>query len=419
MKRWIIPIIVLAAIAAISTCIIVFFGGKGREAQASDLMEGIEAKDVENVSVVPFEPVIADFTARLFRECYEDGKNQLISPTSVISALGMTANGAKGNTLAQMEDVFGVSAEELNKYLHSYMESLSVGEKYKLTMANSIWLRDSLKNVQQDFLQTNADYYGADIYRRVFDNATLNDINKWVDKKTDHMIPSILEQIEPDDMMFLINALCFDAKWQDPYKDSDVRDDTFTREDGSIKNVKMMYSTEHRYLENELVTGFLKYYADKKYAFVALLPKEGKSMDECVSGLDGEAILKLLRSVSEDTVLTRTPKFKAEYSIEMCDVLKAMGIEDAFDSRADFSGIAPITDDTFLYIGTVIHKTFIELDEKGTKAAAATMIGMKNSGALMMDEQKKVYLDRPFIYMIIDRNYNVPLFIGTMTDPES
>ena len=419
MKRWIIPIIVLAAIAAISTCIIVFFGGKGREAQASDLMEGIEAKDVENVSVVPFEPVIADFTAILFRECYEDGKNQLISPISVISALGMTANGAKGNTLAQMEDVFGVSAEELNKYLHSYMESLSVGEKYKLTMANSIWLRDSLKNVQQDFLQTNADYYGADIYRRVFDNATLNDINKWVDKKTDHMIPSILEQIEPDDMMFLINALCFDAKWQDPYKDSDVRDDTFTREDGSIKNVKMMYSTEHRYLENELVTGFLKYYADKKYAFVALLPKEGKSMDECVSSLDGEAILKLLRSVSEDTVLTRTPKFKAEYSIEMCDVLKAMGIEDAFDSRADFSGIAPITDDTFLYIGTVIHKTFIELDEKGTKAAAATMIGMKNSGALMMDEQKKVYLDRPFIYMIIDRNYNVPLFIGTMTDPES
>ena len=166
MKRWIIPIIVLAAIAAISTCIIVFFGGKGREAQASDLMEGIEAKDVENVSVVPFEPVIADFTARLFRECYEDGKNQLISPISVISALGMTANGAKGNTLAQMEDVFGVSAEELNKYLHSYMESLSVGEKYKLTMANSIWLRDSLKNVRQEFLQTNADYYGADIYRR-------------------------------------------------------------------------------------------------------------------------------------------------------------------------------------------------------------------------------------------------------------
>lgn len=419
MKRWIIPIIVLAAIAAISTCIIVFFGGKGREAQASDLMEGIEAKDVENVSVVPFEPVIADFTARLFRECYEDGKNQLISPISVISALGMTANGAKGNTLAQMEDVFGVSAEELNKYLHSYMESLSVGEKYKLTMANSIWLRDSLKNVRQEFLQTNADYYGADIYRRAFDNVTLNDINKWVDKKTDHMIPAILEQISDDDMMFLINALCFDAKWQDPYKDSDVRDDTFTREDGSIKNVKMMYSTEHRYLENELVTGFLKYYADKKYAFVALLPKEGKSMDECVSGLDGEAILKLLRSVSEDTVLTRTPKFKAEYSIEMCDVLKAMGIEDAFDSRADFSGIAPITDDTFLYIGTVIHKTFIELDEKGTKAAAATMIGMKNSGALMMDEQKKVYLDRPFIYMIIDRNYNVPLFIGTMTDPES
>lgn len=419
MKRWIIPIIALVLIAVITTCVIVLFGKKGSEAQASDLMEGIEAKDVENVSVVPFEPVITDFTARLFRECYEDGKNQLISPISVISALGMTANGAKGNTLAQMEDVFGVSAEELNKYLHSYMESLSVGEKYKLTMANSIWLRDSLKNVRQDFLQTNADYYGADIYRRAFDNVTLNDINKWVDKKTDHMIPAILEQISDDDMMFLINALCFDAKWQDPYEDSSVRDDTFTREDGSTKNVKMMYSTEHRYLENELVTGFLKYYADKKYAFVALLPKEGKSMDECVSGLDGEAILKLLRSVSEDTVLTRTPKFKAEYTIEMCDVLKEMGIEDAFDSRADFSGIAPITDDTFLYIGTVIHKTFIELDEKGTKAAAATMIGMKNSGALMMDEQKKVYLDRPFIYMIIDRNYNVPLFIGTMTDPES
>ena len=417
MKRMVIPIIILAAIAAITTCIIVFFG-KGGEAQASDLMEGIKAQEVEDVSVVPFEPVIDDFSAHLFRECYQDGMNQMISPLSVITALGMVANGAKGDTLAQMEEVFGISSETLNKYINSFTSSLSVGEKYKLSMANSIWLRDSLKNVQEDFLQTNANYYAADVYRRAFDSKTVDEINKWVKKKTDGMIPSILNGINDDDLMFLINAICFDAKWKKPYKDIDISDGIFTHEDGSTKTVTMMDSTENRYLENDFVTGFMKYYYDDKYAFVALLPKEGISMSECVSRLDGDVIIDLMRNVSKEDVWTKTPKFKSEYSVDMLEILKNMGINDAFGLKADFSGIAPITGDTHLYIGMVLHKTFIEVDEKGTKASAATIMGMKNGAAAPVKEPKIVFLNRPFIYMIVDCNYGVPLFIGTMVDPD-
>ena len=180
----------------------------------------------------------------------------------------MTANGAKEETLAQMESVLGMTKDELNIYLYSYMKKLPNGEKYKLSLANSIWFTDDESfTVNRDFLQTNADYYGADIYKSPFDQKTCKEINKWVEDNTDGMIPEILDEINSEAVMYLVNALAFDAEWAKLYRESSVKYGKFTKEDGSEQNVELMYNTENVYLEDDNASGFMKYYKDGKYAW--------------------------------------------------------------------------------------------------------------------------------------------------------
>ena len=241
---------------------------------AEDLMEGVTPNSVTALNDLSSGSAdVTDFAIRLFKQTNENGKNTLISPLSVLCALAMTANGAEGETREQMEAVLGMSVEELNLYLYSYINSLPQGEKYKLSVANSIWFTDDDRfTVNQDFLQTNADYYGADIYKTPFDKQTLKDINNWVKNETDNMIPKVLEDIPDAAIMYLINALAFEAEWTEIYEKNQVRDKTFTKEDGTKQDVELMYSTEGKYLEDENATGFIKYYKERKYAFVALLP---------------------------------------------------------------------------------------------------------------------------------------------------
>jgi serpin B len=385
--------------------------------QAADLMEGIEARDLGE----PVEPQedsaakTADFAVRLFRESIVPGENTLVSPLSVFAALAMTVNGAKGETKAQMEAVLGMTAEELNEFFRSYAAALSDTEKCKLQLANSIWFTDKLGfNVDRDFLQTNADYYGADAYKAPFDRTTLKDINNWVKDKTDGMIPDILDQIPSNALMYLVNALAFEAEWEVVYKKDQVESGKFTREDGTVKNVKFMYSSESKYIEDELATGFIKYYAGGQYAFVALLPNEGVSVADYIAALDGTKLRNMLGSAQRGVVKAALPKFETEFKTELSKVLISMGMPLAFDEdNADFSGLG--TADVNIYIGRVLHKTFISVGEKGTRAGAATVVEMLGKNA-MPEVIKQVYLDRPFVYMLIDTQTNVPFFIGTAMD---
>lgn len=359
----------------------------------------------------------SDFAVRLFRASCVNGKNTLISPLSVLAALSMTSNGAKGETLSQMESVLGMSKAELNEFFVNYMKSLPNTEKYKLSLANSVWFTsDSRFTVNKDFLQTNADYYGADVFKAAFDGSTLKDINNWVKGKTDGMIPEILDQIPPEAVMYLINALAFEAEWEEIYEKNQVRDGSFTLENGSEKTADFMYATESRYIEDEKATGFIKHYSGRKYAFVALLPKEGVTVAEYVSSLDGQKLHKMLASPQTATVETAIPKFETEYSVEMSDVLSSMGMPVAFDQgKADFSGLGTSTAGN-ISISRVIHKTFISVAEKGTRAGAATVVEMVDNAAWFGDEIKTVILDRPFVYMLIDTESCLPFFIGTLMD---
>ncbi|MBO5097781.1 MAG: serpin family protein [Agathobacter sp.] len=367
----------------------------------------------------PAQTDVADFAVRLFQQSLEDEKNTLISPVSVLMALAMTANGAKENTLAQMEEIFGLNQSELNEYLWYYMNALSK-ENVKYNISNSIWMRDAeFLHVEEDFLKKNFQYYNADVYKAPFDNTTLEDINHWVENKTDGLIKDVLDQIPTDAIMYLINALIFEAEWAEVYEESQVRDKTFTTENGQKQNVELMYSMENQYLENEDITGFIKYYKNRKYAFVALLPKEGKTVQQCVEGLSGANLRDLLANPVQIPVDAALPAFKTEYSVLLNDVLKEMGMADAFDGgKADFTGLGT-SDRGNIFIGRVIHKTYIEMSPKGTKAGAATVVEMMDECAPWYEEMKTVHLDRPFIYMLIDCENNQPFFMGTCMSVEA
>ena len=384
---------------------------------ATDLMKGVTAsKQTEDPqALIKGGAKAADFAVRLFKASYEKDKNTLISPLSVLCALSMTANGAKNNTLAQMEAVLDMSKDELNSFFLSYLNALAAGKNGTLRLANSIWFTDSSDfSVNKDFLQTNADYFGAELYKMAFDGSEKprKVINSWVKEKTGGMIPEIIDRIPDNIIMYLINALAFDAEWDRIYKKNEVRDGQFTCSNGQTKTVKFMYTDEYEYLETENAVGFIKNYKDCEYAFMALLPGEGSSVSDVISALDGKVLLELLSSPQSSTVMTAIPVFKSDYGIELSGVLADMGMPEAFDeSKADFSGMG--TADGGIYISRVLHKTSIEVNEKGTKAGAATAVEM-NSKGMAPGYIKQVYLDRPFVYMLIDRTTNLPFFIGVM-----
>ena len=371
-----------------------------------DLMETV--KPSEKITGEATAPVAAvtDFSVNLFKESVEAGKNTLVSPLSVLYALAMTANGAQGDTLAQMEAVLGETVGPLNGWLGS----LDIGEE--LHLANGIWYRDDPSLiVEQSFLQTNADYYGAGIYKATFDEGTLKAINSFVEENTAGMIKDILDQIPENAVMYLVNALAFEARWETVYKSDQVWETVFTTEAGTQQEVELMYSQEGKYLEDEQATGFLKCYEGGKYAFAALLPKEGVAVGDYVQSLTGAYLQELLGNAQQAKVNAAIPKFETAFDAEMSDILKAMGMTDAFDvSRADFSRMGADTEGN-LFISRVLHKTFISVAEQGTKAGAATAIEMTEGAA---PDIKHVTLDRPFVYMILDCKTNIPVFMGTL-----
>lgn len=356
----------------------------------------------------------ADFSIELFQRSFTDKSNTLVSPLSVLLALSMTANGADGETLAEMEDVLGggMGLLELNEYLRTYTNSLKSSKDSKLEIANSIWFRELEGfTVRKEFLQANADYYNAAAYGTPFDEETLKDINNWGKMKTDGMIDQILKEIPTDAMMYLINAVAFDAKWEEKYKKSDVRDWTFNNIDSTQSKVQMMNSTEEKYIETDDAVGFIKPYKNGDYSFVALKPKS--SLPELIDSLDGKYFIDAVNKTQIIEVKAGIPKFTAEYENELNDELQDMGIKKAFDKygNAEFGGISV---DTPLYISKVFHKTYISVDENGTKAAAITLIQMNKETAV--EASKTVILDSPFVYAIIDNATGLPIFIGTITD---
>lgn len=433
----------LLSMALILTLILTTIVGCSKSnLRATDLMDGVTAESLsdrdssapaisnpagsgengsdQNVTdSAAFSHSQMSFAVNLFQWAARNNQNEnvLLSPLSIQAALAMTANGAAGQTLQEMEDVIcgGQSIPSWNQALSTYLASLPVGDNYRLSIANSIWFRDKESlDVKKDFLQTNADYYGAQIYKAAFDEQTCADINQWVSDHTDGMIDKIIDSIQEETVLYLINALAFDAEWKNLYMKSDIRTGTFTNIYGEEQSVEMMHSEERNYIQTDEVIGFAKDYIGQTYQFVALLPQEGVDIYDYIERLDADTLQDLLQNMQSGMVAATIPKFSYEYEMDMNDMLSELGMPTAFNSlAADFSSMASSADGN-LYIGESIHKTFIDVNENGTKAGAATGIAIQEECAYVMELE--ICLDRPFLYFIIDTTYQLPVFVGIVTD---
>ena len=374
------------------------------------LLAGVTAS--ERGEAADAAELAADFTMELFNAVYEGG-DALISPVSVLAALAMAEAGAEGETLAQMEEAFGVDAETMRLALSAYMSSVA-GTEAKT--ANAIWFRDDGSfTPNEDFLADCASFAGAEVFADEFTGALAGRINGWISEHTDGMVNDVLDEIDPDAVMYLVNALAFEADWAEKYEGKRLREGEFNTETGP-KAVQMMYSDESTYLEGEGFTGFMKPYKGGRYAFAALLPDGDAGLDGLAASLTGEMLASALENAENTTVETAMPGFSSEYEAELSEALMAMGMTDAFDmEKADFTGMGRSSLGN-IYINRVLHKTFIDVTPLGTRAGAATVVEMNTTGAaLPAEEPKSVLLDRPFLYMIVDTQYNIPIFIGAMT----
>lgn len=423
-KSW--GLVAIPALALLLALIIFISGVFSREEAinvlAKDLMKDIKVEEVKTVELKEdFIQPTADFSVELFKSSYTKGENSLVSPTSVYLALGMTANGAKGNTLKEFEEILGkdgLGIKDLNGYYYSLSKRFTDVKSGKVSIANSIWYRDdNLLSVKKDFLQNNANYYKAAAYKSDFSSKeTVTDINNWVKNNTGNLIDKIIDEIEEDDIMFLINSVYFEDEWTVTYEKESVQEGEFKLEDGTRKKVDFMGSTENIYIKDNKAQGFIKPYKSGKYSFVAILPNEGVSVDSYINSLSGENFISLMKSKSSQQVIASLPKFKASYKKQLKEPLKQMGLIDCFDpEKADFSEMAKV-EEANIFANDVLHKTFIRVDDLGTKAGAITEVQMKCRSAA--PPENKVILDRPFIYAIVDNETNLPLFLGTMMNPE-
>ena len=347
----------------------------------------------------------------------EDAPNIMISPASVSLALGMAYNGAGTSTMDAFEQVLnydGLTREEVNRISEELIRVLVTNVKGNLLeIANSLW-HDEGFPVEADFIELNRDYFDAQVRALDFRSAeAVKIINDWVSEKTHGKIDEIISNIDPAVMVILINAIYFNCVWEVEFDPDDTRPAPFYREDGSLwEEVEMMTlesafnaSFTARYTAVELP------YKNNKFSMFLFLPAEGITVDELAGGLDADTWKEWLEGFSEIKDFTvQMPRFKFEYQRSLADDLKAMGLEVAFTDQADFSGISP----EHLQISDVIHKTYIDVNEKGTEAAAVTAVMFETTA---LKPLSIIRLDRPFLFSIMEESSHSILFMGKVSEP--
>jgi len=360
-----------------------------------------------------------DFGLELLQKVYtsEDEHNIMISPASVSIALGMAYNGSETTTMDAFEQVLnyeGLTREEVNEITKELINVLVTNSKGNLLeIANSVWYRDEFP-VKQEFVDLNVHYYDAEVRELNFSTLeAVQTINDWVSGKTHGKIDKIIESIEPETMMILINALYFNCLWETEFDPDDTSEQPFYTEEGRLfERVEMMTveSTFNTAFTDDFSAVELPY-KNNKFSMFLFLPPENSSVGELVEQLDGDTWNSWLEMFSEREEFTVTmPKFKFDYQRSLKNDLAHMGLDIAFTDQADFSGIS----DVALLISEVIHKTYIDVSEKGTEAAAVTAIVFDVTS---IGENSFILLDHPFLFAITENSSKSILFIGTVSEP--
>jgi len=365
-----------------------------------------------------------EFGLDLFKKVYDDPEtpgNFMISPLSVSLALSMAYNGANTETKEEMKEAMrldGLTPEEINNAYKSLVEALtSADDKVMMEVANSIWYRNNY-SVQQSFLDINKNYYDAEVNAADFNNPeTVDLINGWVSDKTHEKIPEIIKAIPSDAVMYLINAIYFNGTWTKEFNPESTQEFSFENEKGNYVVAELMGRKDSlNYFSNETFSAIELPYGKGNFNMMVMLPNYDKSVGEVIGQLSPSNWEKWQKAfVHTNSVDIRLPKYKIEFEIMLNDILKSMGMQQAFTTSADFSGINPARD---LYISMVKHKTFVEVDEEGTEAAAVTIIGFTNTSVNPVGPQWiPFYCTRPFLFAITEKETGAILFMGKVGDP--
>lgn len=367
----------------------------------------------------------ADFGFRLFRETAGDkpSENVFVSPLSVTLALGMTYNGAAGSTKEAFERTLGVENAlpvEINGAYRDLRTTLiGADPKVEVNIANGIWA-DRNFEFRRDFLARNSEFYGARVQSIEMSNPdAAKAINDWVKEATESKIPQLFDKLAEDAKAVLVNAIYFKGLWADPFKKEVTRDRTFTSFDGKEKSIPMMSRSDEdiEYLKSDKFTAIRLPYGSGRVSMAVFLPNKGIAIGTLIKEFNAKnwAIWNGQFKPKEGSITI--PKWRVEASYELKDTLKEIGLGIAFDpQRADFSAMANVKAGE-LFISRVVHKTFVEVDEVGTEAAAATGVEMRPTAAMPTQERFEFVADRPFIYAITDKSTGSVMFIGAFGKP--
>jgi len=395
-------------------------GGKGDE----------EAGEVEEISTEESDEIAGStdknlvkantgFGFNIFKElaAEDEDSNIFISPLSILLALAMTYNGAVGDTNLAMAEALGFNEfdlEELNSGFHDLLVSIKNADSdIELSIANSIWYKLGYE-VNQDFIDRNKKYYSSEVNEIDFAAPeALDTINDWIEDATKEKIEKMLDVIPADAVMYLINAIYFKGNWTYPFEESMTADDDFYLLDGTIKKVPMMSQKGNfAYFDGDGFSAVMLPYGQEKMAMYIILPDEGVEIDSVIESLDEGSWNEIRQSFSGTEVSLVMPKYKMEYGVKLInDVLTNLGMGIAFSLEADFSGISP-----GIFISRVLHKAVIEVNEKGSEAAAATVVEMEES-TMEPTEIVEFIVNRPFFFTISDDRSGSILFMGKVVEP--
>lgn len=356
---------------------------------------------------------IYSFSWKLFNEARKKEQDAVLSPVSVFLAMGMAADGAAGNTLDQIQKAMGLDLDQMKELSRSILDASSQGSDPQFRAADSFWIRDTdSASFSESYRESLKTYFDADAEVIPFDESGVKKINDWVSEKTDGQIPTMVESLENQSAV-LLNALSFDGTWMDVFAPEMVLDEDFTDASGQSETVKMMHSSESGFIETDQLKGFIKAYENGQFGFAAMIPKTDQSLEEALASTDASSIMKAVQNPEEADVMAAIPSFRLEEETGMKEALQSLGITDLFTDQADLSAM---TDGkASMMVSEVLHKAKITVSSKGTKASASTGV-MVDTTSLDPEEPRseEVICNRPFLYMIVDLQTGIPMFMGTV-----
>jgi len=388
----------------------------------SDTLTPSISSDVTSVTVnASLAQANNDFGWRVFYElAIEDDTNVFISPVSLELALLMTYNGASGETATEMAKALGVSKLKLDKINKGSKDLIALLEKEDegvlITLANSLWGADDIE-YKQTFEDVMNEYFSAEVKTVDFtDPATLDLVNTWISDNTNEKIQDMLSDLDPASVLLLINAIYFNGTWETEFDPELTDEETFIKAGGSTTTVDMMKheKSEFNYYEDDDLQLVELPYTDGNTVMYVALPTSDTTVDALISDLGKDSWKEKVDQMETKEGSVALPKFKVEYGTkEMNESLQVLGMKKAFTSQADFTNIAKGSGDWF--ISRVLHKAFVEVNEEGTEAAAATVVEMTK--AVEEPDIFEFIADQPFVFLICDKESGAIMFMGVLRDP--